>query len=196
MKPVDSINLSDVLAHVMHEFIRRYPLFHHIDLNRVQVCVSSNRSGRGGLYGNLVPLRFRDGSPVVRHRGRVYRMPAYEINGVEQLYLVYFFMPRFFDLPLGDKVKVLAHELYHISADFNGDIRRMGRTRAAHGHSRERFDSFFMKEVRDFIPYISGTPYANFLNLDTRGINGTFRAVKAMRLKMPRPFPVSDERAP
>ncbi|HOW81457.1 MAG TPA: putative metallopeptidase [Spirochaetota bacterium] len=190
MDKIPSINLSDTLALMIHEAVRRYPSFGHIDLNRVQVCISSNRGGRGGIYGKLVPLKFKDGSPVVRHRGKIFRMPDIVMNGVPQLYIIYFYMPRFFDLPPEEKIRVIFHEMFHISGDFNGDIRRMAAVKSAHGHSRDRFDSHFRNEILDFCEYVRQTPFYNFLQLDSRGLKSRFNRITGARMKMPRPFAV------
>ena len=190
MQKLPSINLSETLTLLIHEAVKRYPSFGHIDLGRVQVCIASNRNGRGGTYGKLVPLRFRDGSPLVRHGGKIYRMPEIVMNGLPLLYIIYFYMPRFFDLAADEKIRVIFHEMFHISGEFNGDIRRMGAVKAAHGHSREHFDSHFRDEIADFRDYIRGTPFYNFLCLDSRGLRSCFHDVNGVRIKMPRPFVV------
>jgi len=186
------INLTDVITLIIQEIAHRSETFAHIDVHRVLVCLASNRSNsRGGTFGKLVPLRFKDGAETVRYRGRLYAMPRLNHRGLEQRYLIYFYHPRFFDLPPLEKLKVVFHELYHISPDFNGDVRRMGKRKSLHGGLRERFDELFEEEVREFYAYIKKTPYMKFLNMNARALNASFEKIGARRMKMPKPVVVS-----
>ncbi len=185
--PQDSINLSDVLSLIVHSAIEQCALFSHIDLSKCRICISSSRSGRGGIYGKLVPLRFENGERTLIYRGKKYSIPQIFVKEIEILYIVYFYMPKFFDLPAKDKLNVIFHELYHISPEFNGDIRRMGKVKAAHGHSKKHYDSNYEKELNDFYSYIEKTPFINFLRLDEKGLKKNFKKIKSSRMKLPRP---------
>ncbi|MCP4137693.1 MAG: hypothetical protein GY754_42390 [bacterium] len=188
MKKQDEINLTDVLTLIIQEIVNRSPSFGHIDVSRSLVCVSSNRKGsRGGIYGKLVPLRFENGSGKIKYRGNYFAMPEVIHNNISQLYLIYFYMPKFFDLPPKEQLNVIFHELYHINQDFNGDIRRMGAVKTAHGHSRKHFDSLYSAELESFYRYIKETPYMNFLRLDSRDIYKNFKKITGQRMKIPRP---------
>jgi hypothetical protein len=187
--PLPSLNLTDVLTLIIAEIAGRVPSYRHVDPSRTLVCVGTNRNGRGAIFGKLVPLRFRDGAETVRHGGRIYRMPRVLSGDIEQLYVIYFYFPRFFDLEPFEKLRVIFHELHHIHPGFNGDIRRMGKVRASHGSSRERFESHFEDDLHAFHEYIRHTPYMNFLSLNTALMRGTFSRIKARRLKVPRPSP-------
>lgn len=192
MQQFTQINISETLTHIIYEIIKQCPEFYHIDMNHVTICVSSNRKGsRGGIYGKLVPLRFKDGSTVTEHRGAFFRMPEVSIRGNSMLYLIYFYMPRFFDLPIKEKINVIFHELYHISPDFNGDIRRMAAVKAIHGHSKEAYDAQFEDSMKAFAEYIEQTPYRNFLELNSRDMYRIFKKVTATRMKLPRPYRVN-----
>lgn len=191
MALLETINITDVLTHLIYEVIRVTPAFYHIDINRVLVCLATNRNSRGGAtFGKLVPLRFRDGATTQRFHNRCYTLPEIRHNDTQVLYLIYFYMPRFFDLPPREKLRVIFHELYHISTEFNGDIRRMGETKAAHGHSRKHFNSLFEKELDAFCAHVEQTSFYKFLCLDTQGLRTTFRKLAGRRMKVPRPVPV------
>lgn len=186
--PAEKLNLTDVLTLLVSEISRRVELFSHVDAGRVLVCLSTNRSnGRGGTYGKLVPLRFKGGSEALRHRGARYRMPRVMCRGVEQFYIVYFYYPKFFDLTPVEKLRVIFHELYHISPDFSGDIRRLGRVKCSHGRSRKNFDSLFEGDLALFYRHIARTPYMRFLEMDTAMLRKVFPRMIGRRLKMPRP---------
>ena len=191
MSRCKSIDLSGELTGVINEICRFSPSFGHIDHERIAVCIASNRSGgRGATYGKLVPMRFRQGSQVVRHSGRHYSMPEILKGELPLLYLIYFYMPRFFDLPAREKIRVIFHELYHISPDFDGDIRRMGRVKVAHGHSRKSFDSSFSGEMEDFLGHISAGPLMDFLDMTSSHIYSGYERIVGLRMKTPRPVPV------
>ncbi len=184
------MNLTDTLTLIIGEIVSTVPLFRHIDLNRCAVCLSSNRSGsRGGTFGKLVPLRFEGGSRVIRYRGCYYRMPGVNLEERELLYLIYFYMPRFFDAEPKEMIKIIFHELFHISPEFNGDIRRMGEKKAAHGHSKKHYDSLYEREVDPFHKWIMHTSYYKFLALNSRQLADQF-TLKGLRIKVPRPDPV------
>ena len=45
-------------------------------------------------------------------------------RGVEMMYILKFYLPRFQNESFEEKLTTIFHELWHISGDFNGDIRR------------------------------------------------------------------------
>jgi hypothetical protein len=178
-----------MLTHIINDIIIRTDLFSHIDINRLLVCVAYNRQrGRGGTFGKLVPLRFKDGLDVVCFRGAYYSMPRIFHRGKRLLYLIYFYIPRFFNLGPQEKLAVIFHELYHISQDFNGDIRRLGKKGASHGHSRVRFNSLFEGELLSFYEYAGETPFINFLRMDAEYLEKDFSRVFGRRMKLPKPI--------
>lgn len=186
--PDDRIDLTLTLTAIIKEIVSRSQPLGHIDVNRILVCVGSNRSGRrGGLYGKLIPLRFKNGSSILKYRGRLYAIPEITNNGYSCLYIIYFYMPRFFDLPWDEKLRVIFHELYHISPRFDGDIRRMGAVKTAHGHSKKYFDTLYDPELRSFIEHMHATPFIEFLGMKTRDIYARYHRVTAVKMKHPKP---------
>jgi predicted metallopeptidase len=188
---LQKINITDILTEIIKEITTRSGSFSHIDTKKVTVCLGSNRnSSRGSIYGKLVPLKFKDGSDKLQFRGRYYTIPEIINDGIAQLYAVYFYLPKFFNLSAEEKLRVIFHELYHISPEFNGDIRRMGSVKKAHGSSKKRFDLKFEKEVKLFFEYISNTAYLDFLVMDSKSLHKNYR-VYARRMKIPKPVVVN-----
>lgn len=185
--PNDKIDLSQTLTSIIADIVSRCAPLSHIAINRLLVCVGSNRGGRGGLYGKLIPLRFKDGSSLLRYRGRIYAFPEITSNGTSCLYIIYFYMPRFFDLSWEEKLRVIFHELYHISPRFDGDIRRMGAVKTAHGHSKKHYDSLFDAELLLYKNQVHGTPHIDFLTMNSRDLYNRYHRVTAVRMKHPRP---------
>src|SRR3989304_3063508 len=56
------------------------------------------------------------------------------------LYILNFYLPRFLNLPLREKLDTIISELWHMAPGFDGDIRRFGNSRYAHGPSKKQYD--------------------------------------------------------
>lgn len=139
------IDLSARLDALCRNLCVTLPQLAHIDPDRLLfTLVRSRAQGLHGTYARIVPLRFAGGaSEITRRRGRIeetYRMPALHHGGREIYYLISLLVPRFLRLPLEQKLTTVLHELYHISPDCDGDIRRLGGRNFAHGHSRAVYD--------------------------------------------------------
>ena len=187
----NQINLSEALTAVIAQIVRSSPSLRHIDTGRVLVCIGSNkRGGRGGIFGKLVPLKFENGSGILRYRGSVYALPEIVYGSKRFLYLVYFYMPRFFDLSWSEKLRVIFHELYHISPHFDGDIRRMGKVKTAHGHSRKRFDSLYKDELDRFLRDFPAGRHRDFLQMDSQCLFNRYEQVTGIRMRNPRPVAI------
>jgi hypothetical protein len=162
--------------------------FRNFDINRILVCCASNRrDGRGATYGKLLPMRFKDGSPVIKHKNRFYTIPKLKINGHEIYYIIYFYVPKFFDLSAKEKIRVIFHELYHINPEFNGDIRRMGKVKSAHGHSKKAFEQNYIDYAESFFKSIYDTPYCNFLAMNSYDLKKYFCKIQYKRIKQIKP---------
>jgi predicted metallopeptidase len=186
-----SINLTDTLSLITHEMIIRTPEFRGYDINRMLICCASNRSdSRGGIYGKLVPLKFEGGSDIINFHGRTYTIPKIIHNNIEIRYLIYYYHPKFFDISAREKVNVMFHELYHISPDFNGDIRRMGKFKKAHGHSKKSIEEKYLVYAEEFYRYVKETPYHAFLEMSSRDLQNSFKKIKCRRMKTIKPVPV------
>ena len=182
----DTVCITDVLSAIIQKIVFFSPQFEHIDMRYVLVSLGFNRpSSRGYIRGKLVPLRFKNGQKETVHKGRSFRMQGVIYEGVEQLYVIYFYSPQFFDLPPYEKLRVIFHELYHISPEFNGDIRRMGEKKIAHGHSRKKFDSFFEEEVKRFGEHLANTDFFEFLSFSMNDFHEKFKNVIYLKVKTP-----------
>src|SRR3569833_1625195 len=114
--------------------------FAHVDLTRVAIrwCQARQRS-RYGIQASLTPLRFKAGAHETTRRGRRFTIrPIRDREGREMLYLLSFYLPRFLDLPLEEKIATTCHELWHIGHEFDSDLRRHESDRYyAHGPSKK-----------------------------------------------------------
>jgi predicted metallopeptidase len=112
----------------------------HINPRRVLFCLTrARRTSLGGTYAKIMPMRFPDGSPLKAVEGGMYALPQIPTVEGDILYLIYIYLPRFYQQPFERRVLTVIHELFHIAPAFDGTIRRIG-TRA-HGASRVQFNA-------------------------------------------------------
>ncbi|MCG8448838.1 MAG: hypothetical protein MI725_04550 [Pirellulales bacterium] len=115
----------------------------HIDLERVAINLCQARKDVShGIYASLTPLRFEGGAFQKKMRGRRYGVDRiYDESGREYLYILSFYLPRFMTTSLEEKISMVLHELWHISPQFNGDLRRHEGRCYAHGPSQRAYDA-------------------------------------------------------
>jgi len=125
------------------DMVRRLPALAHIDLERVAIGVcQARRNVSHGIHASLTPLRFAGGAREELRRGKRYRIePLRDPGGREYLYLLNLYLPRFLNAPLEEKLATLVHELWHISPDFDGDLRRHQGRCYAHGPSQRDYEA-------------------------------------------------------
>jgi predicted metallopeptidase len=124
------------VRHVCEDMTDRLAELRHIDVSRVAISFSQTRTKSVyGMYASLTPLRFTGGRAHIVRRGRQWTMQRlYSPSGREMLYILNLYLPRFLDLSLREKLATIVHELWHISPEFNGDLRRYGGR--CHVHNR------------------------------------------------------------
>ena len=186
-----TLNLTLELERLIGHIARQVEEFAHIDPRRVLVCVSSTRGGGvHGTYAKIHPLRFEEGSrrKTVRRgvRGYEYEMPVVSHRGVEMLYVIYFLVPRFLNLPFREKMITLFHELFHISPEFNGDIRRFPGRNYAHGGSTRRYNARMAALVDGYLSTLADRSLVSFLEGDMEEVRGRFKAIVGRRMEAPR----------
>jgi hypothetical protein len=136
----------DFTAHMRalcEDIVNRSPSMRHINLAQIVVSFARARKpGRYGLWAALTPLRFAGGQLIGTKAGHRYRCQrVFDASGREMLYILNFYLPRFLDLSLTEKLTTIFHELWHISPHFDGDIRRFAGRCYAHTHSEKEYDA-------------------------------------------------------
>jgi hypothetical protein len=185
------LNLTRELEALVTDIVSRVDVLGHIDPSRVLICVASTRGGGiHGTFAKIHPLRFRGGESSIQvKRGRrtcICTMPSVTHKGVEMLYIVYFLVPRFFNLPLREKLITIFHELYHVSPGFDGDIRRFPGRNYAHGASRKRYNAVMAELVDEYLrmPDLAAVP--DFLQGDMAGLRERYRTIVGRRFPAPK----------
>jgi hypothetical protein len=185
------LNLTRELEAVVTDIVGRVDALGHIDPSRILICVASTRGGGvHGTFAKIHPLRFRGGESSIQvKRGRktcTCSMPSVTHRGVEMLYIVYFLVPRFFNLPLREKLITIVHELYHVSPGFDGDIRRFPGRNYAHGASRKRYNAVMAGLVDEYLRMADPVAVPDFLLGDMAGLRARYRTVVGRRFPAPK----------
>ena len=131
------------IRNVIEDMIDRIPELSHINLDRVAIAFAQARNrSRYGTHATLTPMRFEGGRLTTRKHGRTYAVQRlYSPAGEEMLYILTFYLPRFMDVDFNEKLVTILHELWHISPEFDGDIRRHPGRCYAHTHSQKEYDA-------------------------------------------------------
>jgi hypothetical protein len=169
----------------------------HIDVSRILFGMTQARNGRGhGLQARVTPLRLRDGR-LLGQRGNVfYQVQRYYVDEREMLYLVTFCLPRFLNQDFDDKFITLFHELYHISPQFDGDLRRHPGRCAFHSHSKRDYDEHMADLARAYITGGADRKLHDFLRLDFSQLQQRHGSVMAATVPRPKLVPVAVRRSP
>jgi predicted metallopeptidase len=185
------LNLTLEIERLIADIVRRMEEFGHIDPDRVMVCIATTRGGGvHGTYAKIHPLRFEAGSRttlVRQRRGTTrYEIPPVIRGGVEMLYIIYFLVPRFLNLPLREKLVTIIHELYHISPEFNGDIRRFPGKNFAHGSSRKRYNALMAEFATRYLDETENRVGIEFLEGDMAAMRARHGAIVGRKMAAPR----------
>jgi hypothetical protein len=144
-------NFSAHMAALCADVVARCPALAHINPAALLYSFTPGKPGKTGLLARVSPLRFAGGTLYRRHRGRVFQVQRYFVNGREVLYVVAFCLPRFLDLPFVEKLVTVFHELYHISPAFDGDLRRFDGRCQFHTGSKKAYDAHMGELVRAYL---------------------------------------------
>lgn len=185
-----TLNLTSELERLIADISGRVEDFSHIDPRLILVCVSSTRGGGvHGTYAKIHPLRFENGARVKTIRRGIrkydYEMPTITHRGSDMLYVVYFLIPRFINLPFREKLITLFHELFHISPEFNGDIRRFPGKNYAHGSSTKRYNAHMAKMVDSYLEKLETKSLTAFLEGDMAMIRDRYKAIVGRKMAAP-----------
>lgn len=169
----------------------RIPEFRHVRMARVAVSFCQTRNSSDyGVFASLTPLRFEAGERTMQKYGRTWTTQRLlDREGNEYLYLLNIYAPRFMDLKLSDKLDTIIHELYHISPEFNGDLRRFRGRCFAHGSSRKNYDATVRKLVEKWLATNPPPEVWDYLRLDFAELKRRFKHINGMKVPAPKLIP-------
>lgn len=186
-----TLNLTGELERLIADIVRRMPEFGHIDPQQLLVCISNTRNGGiHGTYAKIHPLRFKDGSrTTTARRGRrtfTCSMPPVTHRDTEILYIIYFLVPRFLNLPLKEKLITVLHELYHVAPEFNGDIRRFPGKNYAHGSSTKKYNALMATLADAYLNELEDKRILSFLEGGMEELRARHKAIVGRKFPAPR----------
>jgi predicted metallopeptidase len=160
----------------------------HIDLAHVALSFAQTRKRtRYGLYASLTPMRFEGGSLTCNRRSRTYTIQRlYDTQGREIFYILTFYLPRFMDLPFREKLITVFHELWHISPEFDGDLRRHDGRCYAHTHSQKQYDAEMDLLARQYLAAAPPASLYEFLQYDFAGLLARYGRIYGTKVRRPR----------
>jgi predicted metallopeptidase len=187
-------DFTSAMRRLIGDMIDRLPELSHIDLDRVLVAFTQTRKRvPHGIQATLTPMRFEGGRRTTRRRGHWYRIQAcVDASGREMLYVLSFYLPRFLDRPLDDKLVTILHELWHISPDFDGDLRRHPGRCYAHTHSQAEYDRHMAELSRRWLDTNPARDLYAFLEGSFSDLLQQHGRVYGMQVRRPRLVRVSD----
>jgi hypothetical protein len=132
-------------------------------------------------------MRFEGGSLMCRRQSRTYTIQRlYDTQGREIFYILTFYLPRFMDLPFREKLITVFHELWHISPQFDGDLRRHDGRCYAHTHSQKQYDAEMDVLARQYLASSPPASLYEFLQYDFAGLLTRYGRIYGTKVRRPR----------
>jgi Putative phage metallopeptidase len=188
-----SFDFTFHIRRVCEDVVTRLPELAHIDMGRVAVSFCQTRNGAShGIFASLTPLRFAGGAATSLRRGRPHTVQRVcDAAGREMLYVLSFYLPRFQNLVLREKLITVLHELWHISPDFNGDIRRHDGRYHAHTHSQAEYDEEMGRLADRWLALGPPDELWSFLRDDFAVLAGRHSRIVGLKIRRPRILPIA-----
>src|SRR5262245_19107159 len=185
--PVDApFDFCGHMRRLIADVADRCPELAHVDAQRLLISMIQARTRNAhGLQARITSLRFAGG----RRPGAVYQVQRYRHGTTEFLYLLTFCLPRFLDQDFDGKFVTLFHELYHISPEFNGDLRRHPGRYALHSHRQRDYDRLMVQLARAYVETKPDADLRAFLRLDFAQLPERHGAIAGVVVPRPVAFP-------
>jgi hypothetical protein len=180
------------IRRLCEDMVGRLPELAHIDMSRVAVSFcQTRRAVPHGMFASLTPLRFAGGAATIVRRGLPHRIERVcDAGGREMLYVLSFYLPRFQNLDFREKLITVLHELWHISPDFSGDIRRHNGRYHAHTHSQAEYDEEMGRLTDRWLAHGPPESLWRFLRDDFRQLASRHGGIVGMKIRRPRILPI------
>lgn len=178
---------------ICDDMTKKVVALQHIHMERVAVGFCQTRTASEyGCYASLTPLRFENGSlTTIRRKQRYTLQRLLDPNGLEYLYLLNFYVPRFLNLDFRQKLITTVHELLHISERFDGDIRRFEGRCYAHSASQKDYDAHAERLASLWLAQKPTKELYDFLHMDFPTLQHQFGRIYGQHYTVPRLIRVS-----
>jgi hypothetical protein len=185
-------DFTAAMRRLCHDMVVRLAELSHIELERVAIGLCQTRqNGSHGLYASLTPLKFEAGADQQVLEGRRYGVQRLcDEHGRELLYILSFYLPRFQNTSLEEKLSTVLHELWHISPEFDGDLRRHEGRCYAHGPSQREYDAQMDRLAQRWLALDPPGHLYEFLTLDFSELVAEHGQVVGTRWPTPKLLPL------
>lgn len=186
-----AFDFSAAMTRLCVDLCARLPEFQHIRMHEIAVTFAQARlKVAHGLQAKLTPLRFEQGALVTRRYGKSWTVPRLYRGEQELLYILTFYLPRFLEHSFREKMITVVHELFHISPEFNGDIRRLEGRYHVHSHSQTEYDAEMAVFAERYLKLGPPRELYEFLQLDFRTLQARYGGVVGLKVPIPKLIPL------
>lgn len=192
-RPNKRFDFTVAMTRLCHDICDRVEDLAHIDMDQCLVTVAqARRRTAWGTQAKLTPLRFENGAETTVRNGVTWGCQKVIYKGHPKLYLVTFYLPRFQDQTPREKLVTIVHELYHISPEFNGDIRRFAGRCHAHTGSQAQYDAHMGVLVDQWLSCRPSKDLYDWLSLPFDRLSSRHGGVTGLKIAIPKLFPISE----
>lgn len=193
---IPSFDFTYAMRRLCEDVVLRLEEFHHIDMDRIAVTFAqARRRVSYGLQAKLTPMRFEQGQLTTRRYGRTWTVQRLFDGEQEMLYILTFYLPRFQDQSFSEKMITVLHELYHISPNFDGDIRRMPGRYHVHSHSQKEYDQHMGVLANRYLRMNPPKQLYAFLKSRFRTLQRHHGQVVGLQVPIPKLIPLDESRS-
>lgn len=180
------------IRRVVDDMVARLPELAHIDASQVAIAFCQARKlVRHGLQASLTPMRFEGGSLTTSRRDRTYTVQRLFVDRREMLYILSFYLPRFLETDLREKLITILHELWHISPQFDGDLRRHDGRCYMHSHSQAEYDEEMGRLADRWLALDPPEEKFHFLRYNFRQLSEIHGGMFGTKIRQPKLIPVT-----
>lgn len=191
-RPSRGFDFTSAMWLLCDDVTNRLEEFLHIDMSRVAVSYAQTRSGSHyGIQAKLTPMRFENGALTTKRQGREWTCQRLRIGGTEMLYILTFYLPRFHNQTFREKMITVLHELYHISQNFDGDIRRFGGRYHVHSHSQKEYDREMGRLSDEYLSLRPDPELYEWMRGDFRALHEAHGGVWGLQIPIPKLIPLT-----
>ena len=192
----NAFDFSQAMRALCEDITQRHSAFSHIRMRDVAVTFAqARRRVSYGLQARLTPMRFEQGSTFTSKDGQQWTVQRLVVDGREMLYILTFYLPRFLDQSFHEKIVTVFHELYHISPEFDGDIRRLSGHFFVHSRSQKQYDRQMAVFADEYLRMAPPQRLFDFLGCSFRTLLRRHGAVVGLQVPIPRLIPVESRKS-
>ncbi len=106
------------------------------------------------------------------------------------MYILKFYLPRFQNESFEEKLTTIFHELWHISGDFNGDIRRHAGRCYVHTSSEKEYDRQMLQFAREWMQMEPDEDLFEFVRFNFSELQRRFGRIVGVKIPQPKLIPL------